>query len=268
MLCRPFRSAVRRGSAVLVLALSAAPLAAQVVPSVGRDTRALYLAEASARIGESLRLWAGALNAGDHVRAARIADADVHVQLANGRTLRGRPALAAEYAKLKGRIQRVEVERVDVVQSGELAFVSGRLKYEVLAAAGGSFARETLVGMAFHEGRDGWRLMSQVGGDFAPLLTAVRPLAVRSPGATDTVAVRLTDAGGVPLRGARVHFTVLAGGGDVAQPLALTDDGGVARVAFSAGAQPGRNVVQATALVLEEEPLLLEAVTASEAAGR
>lgn len=265
---RPFRPAARRGAVTLLLLLATSPLAAQVVPSVGRDTRALYLTEASTRIGEALRTWAGALNAGDAARAARIAAIDVHVQWGGGRTLRGRAALAAEYAKLKGRIQGVEVERVDVVQSGELAFVSGRLKYEVVATGGGTYQRETLVGLAFHEARDGWRLVSQVGGDFPPVVAVARPLAVRRPGTSDSVEIRVTDAGGEPLRGVRVHFAVLAGGGAVSQPAALTDDRGMARVAFSTGGEPGRNVLQATAAVLEEEPLLLEAVTAAEAPAR
>ncbi len=256
-------------SALLILGASVgAPLGAQIVPSLPRDVRSEYLSLVSVRIGEELRTWSKALNAGDAAKAASIIDADAHLLTSTGQTMRGRKAFEQAYVKLRGRVQNVQVEKLDVTQSGEMAFMSGRLKYEVNAVRGGSYTRETTVGMAFKETRYGWRLVSQVGGDFAPLAEVVRPLAVRAPGARDTLAVRVTDAFGTPIPMGRVVFTVLAGDGSVELPAVMTDEQGIARVAFVAGNVPGRQVVQAVATMIDEEPLLFEATTEAVTAER
>lgn len=238
-----------------------APLSAQVVPGTPRDVRADYLVQVSGQIGDVIRTWAGAIGAGDAARAARILDGDVHLQTGTGRTLRGRKALEALYARVKGRVQAIEVLSLDVVQSGGLAFVSGRLRYDAIAPSGASYQRESLVGMAFRESRDGWKLVSQVGGDFVPQVAAMRAPSVRVAGAGDTLQVRVLDAGGVPMEGVSVRFDVLSGAGEVAQPLALTDSSGIARLWWVAGASAGRNVVRASASVLEEEPVIFDVTT-------
>lgn len=247
-----------RTLAVLCLSSSSMPAVAQVMPPPPRNVRAEYLSIVSNAVGESARGWARALNAGDVKGAARFLDADAHLLTSTGTALRGRKAFEEAYAKLRGRIQNVSVESVDVTYSGQLAFLSGRLKYEVLAAKGGSYQRETTVGMAFRETAGGWRLVAQVGGDFVPQAAMVKPLLAQGPGAQDTLAVRVTDAFGAPLVQGRVTFSVLSGDGVLEQTAAMTDERGIARVAYRAGTAPGRQIVQAVAAMVEEEPLLFE----------
>jgi ketosteroid isomerase-like protein len=252
-----------RSLAALCLSSSAAPAAAQVMPPPPRNVRAEYLSIVSSAVGESARGWARALGAGDVKGAARFLDADAHLLTATGTALRGRKAFEEAYARLRGRIRNIAVEPVDVTYSGQLAFLSGRLRYEVLAAKGGSYQRETTVGMAFRETAGGWRLVAQVGGDFAPQAEMVKPMLVQTPGAPDIIAVRVTDAFGAPLAQGRVTFSVLSGDGVLEQTAAMTDGRGIARVAYRAGTAPGRQIVQAVAAMVEEEPLLFEATVDS-----
>lgn len=60
-----------------------------------------------------------------------------------------------------------------------------------------------------------------------------------------SVAVKVTSASGAPLPNVAVDFAVTAGQGTVSGARALTDAGGVATVAWTAGPAPGPNEVQA-----------------------
>lgn len=70
------------------------------------------------------------------------------------------------------------------------------------------------------------------------------------PGLAWPVAVRVTDAAGLPVPGTAVNFAVTAGAGTLAATAAVTGLDGVARVTLTAGAPAAATVVRATAGVL------------------
>lgn len=63
----------------------------------------------------------------------------------------------------------------------------------------------------------------------------------------DSIAVRVLDSGGAPLAGASVGFVVVAGGGAASPATVRTDGQGVARAAWTLGAEPGEQRLEARA---------------------
>lgn len=259
------RAVAVRAIVALLVVVSAVPpsLRAQLAPPPPRDTRGEYLSIVSGRVGETLRHVAAAFNTGDLARAASFYQPEVFVQLHTGGTFRGRDALHALFTKVQPRVRNLRFEKLDVVNSGEMAFMSGVMTYEVLPASGGDYERSVPVGMAFRETREGWRISSQIGGDFAASFAKVGDLAPSMPaGAGDTLRMRLTDATGHPIGNVSVFVEVLAGGGSVDGTALFTDTEGVARTWFRTGAEAGRNVVRVVAASLDREPLLFDTRTA------
>lgn len=77
--------------------------------------------------------------------------------------------------------------------------------------------------------------------------------------------VRVTDAGGLPLKGVDVSFTVLSGGGRVVYTTALTDSDGLASAgAWTLGSTPGNNDLRVETPGLDLEPVTFTAKAIAE----
>ena len=91
----------------------------------------------------------------------------------------------------------------------------------------------------------------------APLATELSALAgdggTEAVGGARTVRVRVLDAGGDPVAGTAVSWTVTAGGGTVSAPSSATGDDGTAEVTWTAGPSPGPQGLAASAAGAEPD---------------
>lgn len=61
----------------------------------------------------------------------------------------------------------------------------------------------------------------------------------------ESLSVRVIDAGGTPVAGATVVWTVRLGGGTTSPPTATSDANGIASAAWTLGTTPGTNAIRA-----------------------
>jgi ketosteroid isomerase-like protein len=172
-----------------------------------------------------------------------------------GVRLQGRAAVQDAYESLLPRMKSVRLNVERLVASGEVAFATMQLSYDVPLSTGGSYAPPEIVGVALrqHWG-EGWQFASQMGGD----LITLAKLNELHDGVTtggDTLRVRVSDVSGAAVAGAMVAFDVLAGHGTIEPARAYTDAKGIAAVLFTGGTDAEPSVVQAAAARLPNEPV-------------
>jgi hypothetical protein len=85
-------------------------------------------------------------------------------------------------------------------------------------------------------------------------------------GASDSLAVKITDGGGNPVAGTSVAFAVTLGGGSLAAPTIVSGNDGVAGVRWTLGTLAGTQTVTATALLAGSSPAVVFGTTAVAAA--
>jgi hypothetical protein len=81
--------------------------------------------------------------------------------------------------------------------------------------------------------------------------------------ASDSIAARVTDAGGNPVVGTTVAFSVATGGGSLSAGSSVSGSDGVAGVQWTLGKTAGAQTVTATAASLSGSPLTFNAVAAA-----
>lgn len=101
------------------------------------------------------------------------------------------------------------------------------------------------------------------GGLAAARLQILEPAdSTTAAGDTVTVRVRASSVEGAPVAGAAIHFTVTAGGGQLATAVVVTGDDGVAVAHWALGAAPGAQSLSAAAEGSQAPPAVVTITTA------
>jgi uncharacterized protein (TIGR02246 family) len=252
---------------VLLLAVPASGRAQGGVPG-GRsdDGRLQYNMMVNDGVAGLVQQWETACNKRDPAAVAALYLRNAMIVGSTGSIVNGTEGLRAYFAKNLPRLSGFRLGFYEIVASGDLAYLTGYLTYDVLYPTGGTYPASVPYSLALVQQRNGtWLIRAQTGGDFPASLAIQDDLRPGlGPGESDSVRVQVTDATGKPIRHTQVAFEVVYGGGEASPVTALTDDSGYAGAEITTAPDPGINVVLARAAPLLNEPLPFRAITEGE----
>lgn len=164
-----------------------------------------------------------------------------NVLTAAGPEILGRDSISALYKAGFSLIRGCRMTYGDVVASGDLASINGRIQYDLALPTGGSISHSVPFQMSLRlQYKDEWRIESQTGGDLPPVISVIAGAKnSMQPGTSDSIQVRVTDALGHPITNTMVVFSMEAGDGIIAPVSATTDYRGLAAALLKAGAKVG-----------------------------
>jgi uncharacterized protein (TIGR02246 family) len=231
--------------------------------SLREDYLLQYQALVNDGVSRTVAQWEDAWKSGKAAAVAALYLRNAMIVTGTGAVISGPAAIQEFFARNLLRLSDVRLRVYEVVGSGDLASVTGYFTYDVKFGSGGSYPSSVPFSMALLQQRDGsWKIRDQTGGDLPAWFTALDSLEPgMAAGETDTVRVRLAEAGGRPLRHVPVTFQVTHGGGTALPTVVFTDSAGVAAALVTTGGEPGINALLARAAVLPEEPLAFHVLT-------
>jgi ketosteroid isomerase-like protein len=151
------------GPAVLIGAVAAAPLAAQIpgdeLPSQSR-VRNEYLVTTYAEVKQLLAEWQENHRNGDAAKLAKLFTTDGLYSPIDGWYVQGRQAVADTMAKRVTVVRGYHASLIDFTASGGLAYYLGRMSYHIDKGTGLDVAG-TFVMVLYLDGRH-WRIRSYV----------------------------------------------------------------------------------------------------------
>ncbi len=259
-----FTATVITGAVCLCAGASVAGAQAAVPGAVRRENEALtYHAQVNDAIKKVVTSWEAACKNRDAAAVAALYMRDARILTGTGSVVTGAQAIQEYFGRSLSRLGGLKLGYYEVNASGEVAYLTGYMTYDVSYPSGGSYPVSVPYGMALAEQRDGsWMIRVQSGGDFPAWFVVDDDLrAHMAPGEKDSVRVRLTDPGGTPLRHSLVSFEVVYGTGTISPNMVFTDSSGVASAVMTTGAKAGINSALARASVLPSEPLSFRVVT-------
>jgi uncharacterized protein (TIGR02246 family) len=250
----------------LTLLISAVPIGAraQIIPGGNRDGGGYgqYMSGVRAHVDTLRMQWEAAVAARDAKKVAALYDSDALFVTTTGARMKGRGSVRDAYERLLPRMRSARLSIQSIVASGDMAFVSGDVTYDVPLPTGGTYPHTSPISLAVKALWTGaYAIHAQSGGDIAAIAKLGDLPAGVAAATTDTLRVRVTDISGAGVPGVLVAFETLNGHGTLAPTAALTDANGVARVAFTAGPDAEQNVVRAQAAPLTDEPVFFSVPT-------
>ena len=267
------RSVRAAGVARLLILATLVPVRAEGQAGVpggarGDDYYLQYQMMVNAGVTKLMEDWENACNNRNPAQLASLYLKDAMIVSGSGSIVTGPADIREYFEKNLPRLTGLRLGIHELVASGDLAFLTGYLTYDVAYPSGGSWPGRVPYSMALMQQRDGsWKIRAQSGGDFPAILIATDTLEGHLlAGAADSVRVRLTDAMGKPYRKEPVTFEVVYGGGSVLPAVAFTDTAGYAATEVTTASQAGINTILARSGVLPNEPLAFRAVTWSDEA--
>jgi uncharacterized protein (TIGR02246 family) len=252
------------GSLYLCAGTSPAAAQAEVPGAVRRENEALnYHATVNDAVKKAVTRWETACKNRDAAALAALYVKEGRIVTGTGSVLIGTDAIQDYFSRNLPRLSGLKLGYYEVNASGDLAYLAGYLTYDVSYPSGGTYPVSVAYSMALAQQRDGsWKIRVQSGGDFPAWFVTDRDLrAHMAPGEKDTVRVRLTDAGGKPMRNSLVSFEVDYGNGTISPNMAFTDGEGMATAVITTSPQAGINAAIARASVLPSEPLSFRVTT-------
>ncbi|HUL71000.1 MAG TPA: DUF4440 domain-containing protein [Gemmatimonadales bacterium] len=262
------RSVGAAGVARLLILATLVPVRAEGQAGVpggarGDDYYLQYQMMVNAGVTKLMEDWEKACNNRNPAQLASLYLKDAMIVSGSGSIVTGPADIREYFEKNLPRLTGLRLGIHEIVASGDLAFLTGYLTYDVAYPSGGSYPGRVPYSMALWQQRDGsWRVRAQTGGDFPAIIIATDTLDGHLlAGTADSVRVRLTDAMGKPYRKEPVTFEVVYGGGAVLPAVAFTDTAGYAATEVTTAPQAGINTVLARTGVLPSEPLAFRTVT-------
>jgi len=237
---------------------------AEVPGAVRRENEALkYHATVNDAVKKAVTKWETACRNRDAAALAALYVKDGRIVTGSGNVVIGTDAIQDYFSRNLPRLSGLKLGYYEVNASGDLAYLAGYLTYDVGYPSGGTYPVSVAYSMALAQQRDGsWMIRVQSGGDFPAWFVTDRSLRPHmAPGDQDTVRVRLTDAGGKPMRNSLVSFEVDYGSGTISPSMAFTDGEGIATAVMTTSPQAGINAALARASVLPSEPLSFRVTT-------
>jgi ketosteroid isomerase-like protein len=222
-----------------------------------------YQMVVNAGVTKLMEDWENACGTRNAAALASLYLKDAMIVSGTGSIVTGPAALQEYFARNLPRLGGLRLGLHEMVASGDLAYLTGYLTYDVSYPSGGSYPARVPYSMALMQQRDGsWRIRAQTGGDFPAVLVATDTLVDHMlAGTSDSVRVRLTDAMGKPYRHEPVTFEVVYGAGSVLPGVVMTDTSGYAGAEVTTAPRAGINTILARSGALPSEPLAFRAVT-------
>jgi|GEM_PF-1086422 len=256
------------GFACLLVLAILVPVGAEAQAGVpggarGDDYYLQYQMMVNAGVTKFMEDWENACNNRNTAQLASLYLKDAMIVSGSGSIVTGPPAIREYFDQNLPRLGGFRLGIHEIVASGDLAYLTGYLTYDVAYPSGGSWPGRVPYSMALMQQRDGsWKVRAQTGGDLPAILIPIDTLEGHMlAGTADSIRLRLTDAMGKPYRREPVTFEVAYGGGSVFPVVALTDTMGYAATEVTTAAAAGINTILARTGVLPTEPLAFRAVT-------
>lgn len=223
--------------------------------SVAANQRNDYLAFVREGVDEMVRKFESAAHERDAARLAELYTDGTTLVTKSG-TVLGREPVRERFARALPRMRGVTLRIETFNASGELAYLGGRLSYEV-THANGAHAYDVPVSLLLEQHRqNSWRIQTQVGGDLPASVTALGQVPNDSSAESGrALSVQVMDAAGNPLADVLVAFEVDAGTARLLPAVVSTNAKGVATTQLEIGSSE-TVTVRATASALAGEPVI------------
>ena len=235
--------------------------------SLAAKQRNDYLAFVREGVDEMVRKFENAASERDAAKLAELYVDAATLVTARG-TVLGREPVRDRFARALPRMRAIKLRIETFSASGELAFVAGRLSYEVVHA-NGAHAYDLPVSMVLEQHRqNAWRIQAQVGGELPVFVAALSDSPNEAaPGSSTTIGVVVTDAAGIPIPDVLVAFELDAGHAKLVPTVVSTNAKGIASTQLELGDSSDNVRVRATASALAGEPVIFS-ISPTQLAGK